>query len=170
MNSTTAPTGGPRSHLTPPPPPPDPPSRDPLTAEHPAPQPPPLPPRPPRPLRSLSTADLGRAGEDLAAARLTAEGWLVVERNLRIGRIGELDIVALDGDTLVFVEVKTRRSYVTGVPQAAVTPPKLARLRRLVGAYLMERSTPHRDVRIDVIAVHAHLDDTVSIEHLRAVG
>src|SRR5699024_12241406 len=83
---------------------------------------------------------------------------------------GELDIVALAHTTLVFVEVKTRRTVVTGVPQAAVTPDKLRRLRRLAGEYLMERSTPHRDVRIDVVAVHAHLDGTFSLEHLEAVS
>lgn len=166
MNSATA-AGGPRTEA-----PSHPMGRPPAAGQEPAPAlvPPPLPPRPPRPLRSLSTAELGRRGEDIAVERLEAEGWLVVERNLRLGRRGELDIIALDGDTLVFVEVKTRRSFVTGVPQAAVTPDKLARLRRLVGTYLMERSTPHRDVRIDVIAVHVHLDGTVLVEHLRAVG
>lgn len=120
-------------------------------------------------VREMSTRELGRAGEELAAARLEAHGWQVVERNLRL-RQGELDIVALDGSTLVFLEVKTRRSVVTGVPQAAVTPAKLSRLRRLAGEYLMEYSTPHRDVRIDVIGIHAHLDGTVSLEHLHGVS
>lgn len=125
-------------------------------------------PPPPR-VRDMTTAELGRAGEDLAAAHLSACGWQIVERNLRLHH-GELDIVALAHTTLVFVEVKTRRSFVTGVPQAAVTPHKLRRLRRLVGEYLMERSTPHRDVRIDVVAVHAHPEGTFSIEHLEAVS
>lgn len=129
----------------------------------------PVAPPPPRRVRDMSTGELGRAGEDLAAAHLSACGWQIVERNLRL-RQGELDVVALAHTTLVFVEVKTRRSFVTGVPQAAVTPTKLRRLRRLAGEYLMERSTPHRDVRIDVVAVHAHLDGTFSIEHLEAVS
>lgn len=120
-------------------------------------------------VRDLTPAELGRAGEEIVARRLVAQGWVVIERNLRLGA-GELDIVALDGQTLVFLEVKTRRSFVTGVPQAAVTDRKLKRLRRLVGQYLMERSTPHRDVRIDVVAVHAHTDGAVGLEHLRAVG
>ena len=123
----------------------------------------------PRRVRDMSTLELGRSGEDLAAAHLEACGWQIVERNLRL-RQGELDIVALAHTTLVFVEVKTRRSFVTGVPQAAVTPNKLRRLRRLAGEYLMEHSTPHRDVRIDVVAVHAHLDGTFSLEHLEAVS
>lgn len=123
----------------------------------------------PRRVRDMSTRELGAAGEDLAAEHLQACGWQIVERNLQL-RQGELDIVALAHTTLVFVEVKTRRSFVTGVPQAAVTPDKLRRLRRLAGEYLMERSTPHRDVRIDVVAVHAHLDGTFSLEHLEAVS
>src|SRR5699024_3511090 len=64
---------------------------------------------PPRGVRDLSTAELGRAGEELAARRLAELGWTVLERNLRLTS-GELDIVALDGSTLVFAEVKTRRS------------------------------------------------------------
>ncbi|MGY5763885.1 YraN family protein [Brachybacterium sp. DNPG3] len=123
----------------------------------------------PVPVHGLTPAELGRAGEEIVARRLTAQGWTVVERNLRLGA-GELDIVALDAGTLVFIEVKTRRSFVTGVPQAAVTAHKLRRLRRLVGQYLMERATPHRDVRIDVVAVLAHPDGSVVLEHLRAVG
>lgn len=122
-----------------------------------------------RRVRQMSTRELGRAGEDLAAAHLTARGWQLVERNLQL-RHGELDIVALDHATLVFVEVKTRRSFVTGVPQAAVTPEKLRRLRRLAGEYLMEYSTPHRDVRIDVIGLHADPDGTFTLEHLEAVS
>jgi putative endonuclease len=122
----------------------------------------------PRRVREMTTLELGRAGEDLAADHLIACGWQIVERNLRLAQ-GELDIVALAHSTLVFVEVKTRRSFVTGVPQAAVTPAKLRRLRRLAGEYLMERSTPHRDVRIDVIAVHAHVDGVFSLEHLEGV-
>ena len=124
-------------------------------------------PAPPR-VREMTTAELGRAGEDLAADHLIACGWQIVERNLRLAQ-GELDIVALAHSTLVFVEVETRRSYVTGVPQAAVTTAKLRRLRKLAGEYLMERSTPHRDVRIDVIAVHAHVDGVFSLEHLEGV-
>lgn len=125
---------------------------------------------PPRQRRvaEMSTAELGRAGEDLVAEHLMACGWQIVERNLRLSQ-GELDIVALAHTTLVFVEVKTRRTFVTGVPQAAVTAAKLRRLRRLAGEYLMERSTPHRDVRIDVVGVLAHLDGTFTLEHLEAV-
>ena len=107
-------------------------------------------------------------GEHTARAYLECAGYRTVETNFRT-RFGEIDIIAERGEYIVFVEVKTRRSFVTGVPQAAVTPAKLRRLRRLAGEYLMERSTPHLDVRIDVIAVHAHVDGVFSLEHLEGV-
>lgn len=130
--------------------------------------PPPSDDRPADPSR-MSAAELGHAGEQLAATYLERCGFMVLERNVHL-RTGEIDIVALEGSTLTFIEVKTRRTLVTGVPQAAVTPTKLRRLRTLVGTYLMDSSPPHRDIRIDVVAVLAHADGTYAIEHLRGVG
>lgn len=124
--------------------------------------------RPPRSLRSLSTADLGRWGEDIAAAHLLRQGMTLLDRNVRLGR-GEIDAVALDGTTLVIVEVKTRRTLVTGVPQESVTAAKLRALRSLTGRYLAEHSPPHTDLRIDVIAVLVAPDESIAIEHLRGV-
>lgn len=120
-------------------------------------------------IRSLSTAALGRLGEEIAARYLRSRGIRVIDRNVRLHR-GEIDLVALDGDTLVIIEVKTRRTLITGVPQAAVTAQKLRRLRKLTGLYLAEHSPPHRDVRIDVVAVLAHADGTLLLEHLQGVG
>lgn len=129
----------------------------------------PGPPLPPPRTRELTTAQLGRLGEELAVRQLQRQGWQIIERNLRLTQ-GELDIVALEATTLVFIKVKTRRSFVTGLPQAAVTPAKLRRLRRLAGEFLMDHRVPHCDVRLDVIAIHAQVDDTFALEHLRAVG
>lgn len=120
-------------------------------------------------IRSLSTAALGRLGEEIAARYLRSRGIRVIDRNVRLQR-AEIDLVALDGDTLVIIEVKTRRTLITGVPQAAVTGQKLRRLRKLTGLYLAEHSPPHRDVRIDVVAVLAHADGTLQLEHLQGVG
>src|ERR1700709_100831 len=77
---------------------------------------------------------LGSRGEDLAASALTEAGMLVIDRNWRCSQ-GEIDIVALDGDETVFVEVKTRTSVAFGHPLEAITAQKLARLRRLAGAW-----------------------------------
>lgn len=96
---------------------------------------------------------------------------LIVDRNWRC-RDGELDIVALDGDCLVFCEVKTRRGTAYGGPAEAVTRAKAARLRRLVGAWLTahpERPGEFAQVRVDVIAVTRPRAGAAQVEHLRGV-
>ena len=113
--------------------------------------------------------DLGRRGETLAAQRLAASGFAVIDRNWRCSQ-GELDIVARRGDELVFVEVKTRSSVAYGHPFEAITPVKLARLRRLAGAWCEAHPDQHGRVRIDAIAVLAPRIGAVTIEHLERVG
>lgn len=120
--------------------------------------------------------DLGRAGEQLAVDHLTALGWRIAARNWRCS-IGEIDIIAFDGDATVVVEVKTRSSVGFGHPLESVTAVKLARLRRLAGAWCAEREAAGepraRHLRIDVIGVI--LDgpdraDSARIEHVRQVA
>jgi putative endonuclease len=112
---------------------------------------------------------LGRDGEEIAVGHLRAEGLEVLARNWRC-RLGEIDIVALDGDCLVVCEVKTRRSVAAGGPLEAVTPVKLGRLRRLTGAWLAGQDRYFADVRIDVVGVFRPLDGPDVVEHLKAVG
>jgi len=95
---------------------------------------------------------LGARGEDLAVAHLRRHGWNVLQRNYRL-RSGEIDIIARDGETLVFVEVKTRRSLRFGAPAAAVTPRKQARLGRLAQEYLARNKLGETASRFDVISV-----------------
>lgn len=117
--------------------------------------------------------ELGRFGEDLAVRYLSSAGLAVLERNWRC-RAGEIDIVATEGRALVVCEVKTRRDDAFGGPLLAVTPVKLARLRRLAAQWLDERgaqmlrNTP-REIRIDVVGVWAGGADEVRVEHLRGV-
>ena len=113
---------------------------------------------------------VGRYGEKVAVAHLVDAGWSVLDRNWR-GHRGELDVVALDGDVLVAVEVKTRSSTAAGHPLEAVTPLKVARLRRLVAAWLAEHPGGRwPDVRIDVVAVLRPARGATIVEHLRGVG
>jgi putative endonuclease len=113
--------------------------------------------------------EVGRHGERVVARMLEEQGWEVLDRNWRCA-IGELDIVAADGDCLVAIEVKTRRSSAFGSPQEAVTAAKLGRLRRLVGAWLASQDRHFREIRIDVCAVTLPKAGAAVVEHLRGVG
>ena len=112
--------------------------------------------------------DLGRRGEDLAAEYLAGEGLQLVERNWRCSQ-GEIDLVARDGDELVFVEVKTRSSLGYGHPLEAITVAKLARLRRLASAWCVAHPGQKGLVRIDAVAVVAPMFGAVVVEHLKRV-
>lgn len=100
----------------------------------------------------MNTKPLGRKGEDLAAAHLRNHGWEILERNYRT-RLGEIDLICRDRDTIVFVEVKTRASDEFARPDQSVTLRKQAKLRRLVEDYLVTHRLESRDVRFDVMGV-----------------
>ncbi|MGW4254009.1 YraN family protein [Streptomyces californicus] len=113
---------------------------------------------------------LGRYGEDLAARLLTGAGMTVVERNWRC-RAGEIDIVARDGDALVFCEVKTRRSGGFEHPMAAVGPAKADRLRRLAEIWLdRHEGPPPGGARIDLVGVIVPRHGAPVTEHVRGVA
>jgi putative endonuclease len=112
---------------------------------------------------------VGRYGERVAAEHLQAAGLVVLDRNWRC-RWGELDLVARDGDCLVGVEVKTRRSTSAGSPLEAITPVKVARLRRLLGMWLAEHEVRAREVRLDAVAVLRPPTGPALVEHLRGIG
>ncbi len=95
---------------------------------------------------------LGRRGEAAAARYLRRRGYRIVARSNRLWP-GELDLVALDGRTIVFVEVKTRRSQDAGHPSQAVDPPKQRRLTRLAVTFLKRHGLLEHSARFDVVAV-----------------
>ncbi|MDQ1702808.1 MAG: putative endonuclease [Frankiaceae bacterium] len=111
----------------------------------------------------------GRYGEDLAVESLLALGYVLEERNWRCPQ-GELDVVAWDGDVLVFVEVKTRSSGAFGTAAEAVTPEKLLRMRRAMAQWLLTRRPPFAHLRIDVVTVTTSRDAAPVLEHLIGVG
>lgn len=115
------------------------------------------------------TEAVGDYGERVAVAHLEADGMAVLQRRWRC-RIGEIDIVAVDGSCLVICEVKARRSVRAGTPAEAVTPVKLARLRRLTAAWLAEHGGGFPEVRIDVVAVTVPEHGAPVVEHLRGVA
>ncbi len=99
----------------------------------------------------------GEIAEDLVAQRLAAAGWEIVERNART-RYGELDIVARDGQTLVFIEVKGARQDTTFGPEKPILSidfRKQRRVRRLAAAWMSEHrdQPPYEDIRCDAVGV-----------------
>jgi putative endonuclease len=107
-----------------------------------------------------ATQKLGRFGEELAARRLAELGLTIVQRNYRC-RAGEMDIIAEDGDCLVFVEVRTRRGRTYGTPEESVTPAKQRRLTRVALSYLEEHELYEANWRIDVVAIEIAPDGSV---------
>ncbi|MCW3015466.1 MAG: YraN family protein [Solirubrobacterales bacterium] len=113
---------------------------------------------------------LGATGEDLAAAHLQRLGHLIVARNHRT-RYGELDIVTCSGDTLVFVEVKTRRQSVNGSPWDALHERKRMQVRKMASAYLSDvTDRPRtREIRFDAIGIVIDgRGELVRLDHLEA--
>jgi putative endonuclease len=101
---------------------------------------------------TLARQALGRLGENLAVAELERRGYAILARRYRT-RYGEIDIIADDRGTLVFVEVKTRVDTEFGTPAEAVTPWKQRRLTRMAAAYLLCGGGAARPCRFDVVAI-----------------
>lgn len=94
----------------------------------------------------------GKRGEELAVAYLKSKGYMIIERNHKC-LFGEIDIVAKDGNTIVFVEVKSRKSENFGDPQTAVGWEKKRKISRIALKYLEEKHLYPCDARFDVVAV-----------------
>lgn len=109
---------------------------------------------------------VGSAAERTAADFLRQRGYHILERNFRC-RGGEIDLIALDGGTLVFIEVKARRTLARGTPIEAVTPLKQARVCRAAQSYLLFCGRVFRRIRFDVMAV-TRTRATTDVTHLKA--
>lgn len=108
---------------------------------------------------------LAREGEEIAARHLAEAGWTILERNYRYGRGGEIDIIARDGDCVVFVEVKTRQSRSCGAPELAVTPAKRRQIIRVARGWQWLEGRRELTCRFDVVAVSVFPGD-VRIHHI----
>ena len=101
---------------------------------------------------SLIRKLLGRTGEDRAAKHLAEKGYTILERNYSAPQ-GELDLIALDRGTLVFVEVKTRTSDAFGAPELAVDQRKQGRMIKAALGYLKHKRLHQMPCRFDVVAI-----------------
>lgn len=122
---------------------------------------------------TIASQRTGERAEELVARRFAAAGWEIVERNART-RYGELDIVALDGRALVFVEVKAGREGAAFGPERpvlAVDSRKQRRVRKLATAWMAERRDvpPYTEIRFDAVGVtFDRRGAAVDVEHIRA--
>jgi putative endonuclease len=103
---------------------------------------------------------LGKLGEEAAANYLMSHGYRIITRNFK-ARYAELDIIAIDSNTVVFVEVKTRTGNSFGLPQEAITPKKLYSLKRSLEYYMLLHPELPQSLRIDVVAVKVTGDEQV---------
>lgn len=117
----------------------------------------------------LTNKELGQFGEEKAAEYLQKNGFKILERNFKVKDWGEIDIVAQDGETLVFVEVKTLSSDDFQKPFELVTPQKIARLKLTGSIYQDEKSKNSEPMRIDVVSIETNGEEVVKIEHFRGV-
>ena len=108
---------------------------------------------------------LGRRGERAAETYLRRSGYRIVARNFRAAG-AEIDIVAMDRETLVFVEVKTRRSREAGAPEEAVDERKQKRMRRAAEIFAMRYRADDITMRFDIVAIDAS-GERLEIELLR---
>jgi len=97
--------------------------------------------------------DLGKWGEDLAFRKVKKLGYRCLARNYRCP-LGEVDLIARDGDTLVFVEIKTRRGRSLGYAKEAVNPRKRRQLSRVALAYMKENGLADTRARFDVVVIN----------------
>lgn len=111
---------------------------------------------------------LGKKGEEIAADFLRGKQYSILHTNWRSGR-KEIDIIAMQGQTLVFVEVKTRSGQLFGMPEEAVNRPKEEHLRKVAEHYL-EHFMPHaEEVRFDIVAITLTGNNPMEIIHLEDV-
>lgn len=96
--------------------------------------------------------DIGKLGEEIAVKFLSGKGYKILERNFRYGH-GEIDIIAMDGEVLVFVEVRTKFSDKFGMPEDSVTLRKRKQLKKIASAFLETHDVNFSECRFDFIGI-----------------
>ncbi len=117
------------------------------------------------PTKENSTRSFGNFGEKLALEYLTKEGYKHLKSNFYFGRYGEIDLVVEKNDTLVFVEVKIKRTQQFGSPHYWITPAKQAKLRRAAEGFIYVNKISDKSFRFDAILIDFDFDPP-KIEHI----
>lgn len=119
--------------------------------------------------KSAHRISLGRLGEALAATYLEERGYTILGRNHRTP-YGEIDLIAQQSGTIIFLEVKTRSSKTLGPPEISITPVKQAHMRSAAEYYIQQHPDLDNDWRLDVITIQVQADQTPpQIDHFENV-
>ncbi len=110
----------------------------------------------------------GNKAEDLAGKMLKGKGFKIISKQFKT-RFGEIDLIATDGDEVVFVEVKARRTSDFGHPEESVTTTKLGKIMKVGDAFLKQKNWEHRMYRIDVVAI-TYGESEPEFHHIEGVG
>lgn len=119
-------------------------------------------------MKEMNNREKGALGEKLAAEFLKKAGYKILAMNFRYSRLSEIDIVAKEKDTIVFVEVKARSTTNFGHPYEAITPKKLQNIYQTAQYFLQETEEKHKNFRIDIISVLGTQNH--KIEHLKNIS
>lgn len=103
---------------------------------------------------------VGRYGEDVVTEFLQKSGYTILDKNFRC-RLGEIDIIAKEMDTIAFIEVKTRKNLAFGYPSESVTQSKQMRIRRVAQYYILKYGLSNKLFRFDVVEVYINSNNTV---------
>lgn len=109
----------------------------------------------------------GKEGEDYATSYLEEQGYKILERNFAC-KTGEIDIIAEENGTIIFIEIKSRTNLEYGLPSEAVTEAKLKHIYRSAEYYLMKKHLYNIDTRIDVIEIYKY-NNKYTLNHLKQV-
>jgi len=112
-----------------------------------------------------SSRSKGTDSETIAVEYLVSKGYQIIKRNFKFGQSGEIDIVAKDKNTLVFVEVKSRKSFEYGSPIQSVPPSKRKMIYHAARGYLYVNKIENADMRVDFIGIDLRGDKPI-IEHI----
>jgi putative endonuclease len=115
---------------------------------------------------TIQRKELGTRGEEIACTFLEGRGVEIIERNWKC-QAGEADVIAREGSDLVFIEVKTRTSEVSGFPEEAVSRRKRQRYEKIATEYLFTHDLPSARVRFDVVALLLSADGKAFLRHHR---
>lgn len=116
----------------------------------------------------MSNIEIGKYGENLACEFLSKNGYIIVDRNYKYSRYGEIDIIATEKDELCFIEVKTRRSNAFGTPMEAITKEKLLKIYSCIKNYISKTNIKYKKTRIDAISVELTKKEPI-ITHIKNI-